>query len=295
MLASECLYRYRLSGVYRIRNLTKRINAIPFENLDSVCAELLPKRAAQIALDLAGIFHLGAITDTRCADEKAILEHNVNCSTRLWDWCTREKVPLIYASSAAVYGDAPIALPESAILLEPLNLYGRSKLVVDLRCEGSACHGFAPPHWYGLRFFNVYGPGEEHKGEMRSIVRKLYDQATAGNPMELFEGTEKAKRDFVHVDDCVDVMLWLMEHKPANGIYNVGTGKAESFSDVTGAVAGALGYDPSGRLIPMPYAIRASYQHFTQADISKLRAAGYDKPFRSIEDGIRDYVRALGP
>jgi ADP-L-glycero-D-manno-heptose 6-epimerase len=247
------------------------------------------------------LIHLGAVTSTTATDEREVLDKNVSFSTRLWDWCTREKVPLIYASSAAVYGDGSCGFDEDPTYFptspELLSLYARSKLAVDWRCMASNHLNLNPPFWAGLRFFNVYGPGEEHKGEMASFAYKCWKAIKAGERVEIFNLREQPRRDFVHVADCVDVMLWLMEHKPASGIYNVGTGEAESFPQVLSCVLDAMGIEAEigdhNRLIDFPETLVDGYQHFTQADISKLRAAGYDNPFRSLREGVRDYVRAL--
>ncbi len=252
------------------------------------CWPWLRKHASEIT----AIYHLGAISSTMETNEEKLFDHNVWFTHRLWDWCAQHDVPIIYASSAATYGNGFWGFKEERFeLLLPLNAYARWKHYVDrIMLSKDACLP-RPPHWYGLKFFNVYGPGEEHKGHMRSVVSKLYDAAINGRPMELFEGSGERGRDFVHVDDCVDAMLWLMEIRPASGIYNVGTGKATTFFDVAFEVSCEV-QGAELRYIPMPEGLLKSYQSFTEADISKLRGAGYDKPFRGVRDGIKSYFRA---
>jgi ADP-L-glycero-D-manno-heptose 6-epimerase len=251
------------------------------------------------------VFHLGAISSTTANDLKALLKHNVHFSNTVWDWCAARGKPLLYASSAATYGDGSRGFADNMALdelekLAPLNPYGWSKHLVDLRVSRSVAGGAKqPPAWYGVKFFNVYGPREHHKGDMRSVALKLYETVKAGGPIELFRSYRPnfadgmQLRDFMHVGDSVDVMLWLMAQQPPSGIYNIGTGRAEAFLEIAKAIIAATGANATVRFIDMPEAIRERYQYFTQANMSKLRSAGYNAPFRTVAEGVADYVRAL--
>jgi ADP-L-glycero-D-manno-heptose 6-epimerase len=254
---------------------------------------------------IGSVFHLGAISSTTANDLNALLKHNVHFSSAMWDWCAAHGKPLLYASSAATYGEGAQGFSDAVTLQElekltPLNPYGWSKHLVDLRILRSVAAGaMAPPAWFGVKFFNVYGPREHHKGDMRSVALKLYETAKAGGQIELFRSYRPEfadgmqLRDFIHVGDSVDVMLWLMAQRPASGLYNIGTGRAESFLEIAKAVIAATGANAPVHFIDMPQAIRARYQYFTQADMSKLRGAGYNAPFRTVAEGVADYVRAL--
>ncbi len=251
------------------------------------------------------VFHLGAISSTTASDLDALLRHNVHFSNAMWDWCAAHDKPLLYASTAATYGDGSNGFSDAVTLealerLKPLNPYGWSKHLVDLRVLRSVAAGAAaPPAWYGVKFFNVYGPREHHKGDMRSVALKLYEKVKAGGQIELFRSYRNdfadgmQLRDFIHVGDCVDVMLWLMAQRPPNGLYNIGTGRAEAFLEIAKAVLAGTGSTAAVRFIDMPEAIRERYQYFTQADMSKLRGAGYNASFRGVAEGVADYVRVL--
>jgi ADP-L-glycero-D-manno-heptose 6-epimerase len=286
----------RLGDDEKWRNLGKRALAavIPPEALEA----FLASRAGKIE----AIFHLGAISSTTARDADLVVEANFTTTMRLWDWCAAERVPFIYASSAATYGAGEAGFDDdgsSAGLarLRPLNLYGWSKHVTDRRIaqlvEGNAPR---PPHWAGLKFFNVYGPNEAHKGEMMSLVAKLAPRAQRGEPARLFRSHRPdcadggQSRDFIYVRDCVEMVLWLWQHPDVNGLFNIGTGKARSFADLAAATYRALGREPSFEFIDTPEAIRENYQYFTEARMDRLRAAGYDRPITSLEDGVADYV-----
>jgi ADP-L-glycero-D-manno-heptose 6-epimerase len=242
-------------------------------------------------------YHLGARTDTTEFDYSIHYRLNVEYSRRIWEFCTQSNVPLVYASSAATYGDGSLGysddheLPEK---LQPLNPYGVSKNEFDkwaLRQEQK------PPHWYGLKFFNVYGPNEYHKGRMASVIFHAFNQIRQRGFVNLFRSHRpdfadgQQLRDFIHVSDVVNVCQWLMQHQPASGLYNLGTGQARSFEDLARATFAGLDLDPDIRYIDMPEDIRDKYQYFTEADMHKLCDAGYDRPFRTLEDGVADYVR----
>jgi ADP-L-glycero-D-manno-heptose 6-epimerase len=249
------------------------------------------------------IVHMGAISSTTVSDGDAVIDANFNFSVALWEWCSKTQVPLVYASSAATYGNGEQGFddhPGRAALaaLRPLNLYGWSKHLFDRW----AIHQVEknrprPPQWVGLKFFNVYGPNEHHKGSMRSVVAQLYPALANGEPARLFASNNSAYadggqlRDFVYVDDCIQVVRWLLEHRYVSGIFNVGTGKARSFADLATAAMLALNREPQIHYIPMPENLRGKYQYYTQANMTRLRAAGYTASFMSLENGVEDYVR----
>ena len=209
---------------------------------------------------------------------------------------------MIYASSAATYGDGSVGFdddgsPEGLARLRPLNPYGWSKHAFDRYVARTVTEGSrTPPQWAGLKFFNVYGPNEGHKGEQASVIAKLHPQVVDGQPARLFKSHRSdyvdggQVRDFIWVEDCVDVMLWLAENRIVSGLFNVGTGQARSFADLARATFAAMGREAVIEYIDMPEALRDRYQYFTQASIGRLRAAGYQKPFTSLEEGVRRYV-----
>lgn len=249
------------------------------------------------------VFHLGAISATTERDVDAIVANNVRLTLDLAAWCARRGVRLIYASSAATYGDGSAGFaddhaPESLAALRPLNAYGWSKHFVDRRFARMHAQGDPlPPQCAGLKFFNVYGPNEYHKGGMRSVALQVWERLRAGQPARLFRSHRPdvpdggQQRDFIWVDDCVAVMLWLLDNPGASGLFNCGTGKARSFLDLATAVSAALGQPPQCEWVDTPAEIREKYQYFTQADVGRLRHAGYLTRFTELEDGVRFYVR----
>lgn len=251
---------------------------------------------------LEAIVHLGAISSTTATDGDALIETNFRLSLRLLDWCAATRTPFIYASSAATYGDGGHGFADdwmSGALkqLKPMNLYGWSKHVFDLAVVERAARGHnMPPQWAGLKFFNVFGPNEYHKGEMMSLVAKRIGEAKAGKPIRLFKshrpGVEdgEQKRDFIYVDDAIAVVRWLIETPTVSGIYNVGTGQARSFRDLMTAMFAALGRPPAIEYIDMPVALRDSYQYFTQAETGNLRRVGYNADFTPLETAVKSYV-----
>jgi ADP-L-glycero-D-manno-heptose 6-epimerase len=251
---------------------------------------------------LDAVIHMGAISDTTARDGDAVMESNFRLSLRLLDWCTETRTPLIYASSAATYGDgaqgfADDNAPTALARLRPMNLYGWSKHLFDLAVIDRARKGAKlPPQWAGLKFFNVFGPNEYHKGEMMSLVAKRFDDARAGKPVVLFKshragiGDGEQGRDFIYVDDAVSVVRWLVDTPKVCGIFNVGTGKARSFRDLMTAMFAALGRKPAIEYIDMPASIRDSYQYFTQAETTNLRRAGYNADFTPLEEAVQRYV-----
>jgi ADP-L-glycero-D-manno-heptose 6-epimerase len=253
--------------------------------------------------DIETVVHLGAISATTETNVDLLAERNIRATLELLDWCTTASVPLIYASSAATYGDGSAGFEDgysrkALARLHPLNAYGWSKHVVDRRIARLIEEQRPlPPQWVGLKFFNVYGPNEYHKGSMRSVVAQNYARVRDGEPLRLFRSLRAdyvdggQKRDFIYVRDCVDVILWLMEHRAVSGLFNLGTGAARTWLDLAHAVFDAAGKPRAVEFIDMPAALADTYQYFTEAPMSRLRGAGYRKPFTSLEDGVADYVQ----
>ena len=251
---------------------------------------------------LEAVVHLGAISSTTATDGDLIIEANFRLPLRLFEWCASARTSFIYASSDATYGDGEAGYSDDwarAALqrLKPMNLYGWSKHVFDLAVvERVARMDKAPPQWAGLKFFNVFGPNEYHKGEMMSLVAKRFDDAKAGSAIRLFKSHRagiadgEQRRDFIYVDDAVAVVRWLLETPSVSGIFNVGTGKARSFRDLMTAMFAALGRKPAIEYIDMPASIRDSYQYFTQAETTNLRRAGYNADFTPLEEAVQRYV-----
>jgi len=251
---------------------------------------------------VAAIVHMGAISSTTENDVDKFVATNTRLSLDLWQWCATNATRLIYASSAATYGDGSAGFsdeqsPDALAALRPLNAYGWSKHVVDRRIVNDVVRGQpTPPQWAGLKFFNVYGPNETHKGVMQSLVTKIYPVVKAGGTVTLFRSHDPRYadggqlRDFIYVKDCVAVVNWLLRNPMTSGLFNVGTGIARSFLDLVGAVGAAVGCAPNIRFVDTPEALRAQYQYFTRANIRKVRATGFDAPFFSLEDGVRDYL-----
>jgi ADP-L-glycero-D-manno-heptose 6-epimerase len=243
------------------------------------------------------VFHLGARTDTTSKDKAVFDTLNLNYSKEIWKICARVGVPLIYASSAATYGDGSHGYSDDHAGLssfKPMNLYAESKHDFDL---WAVAQKSAPPRWTGLKFFNVYGPNEYHKARMASVVWHGYKQITENGTLKLFKSHKKGiqdgeqKRDFIYVGDIADICLHFMDKECPNGIYNAGTGQARTFLDLGNALFSSMELPASIEFIPTPENIRDTYQYFTQAEITKLRSAGYQKEFTSLEDGVKEYVR----
>lgn len=243
------------------------------------------------------IFHLGARTDTTEFDNKIFEELNVAYSKDIWSLCVANGIPLVYASSAATYGGGEFGYDDDESQLsklKPLNPYGESKQVFD---EWALAQKEKPYFWAGLKFFNVYGPNEYHKGRMASVIFHAYNQIQETGKMKLFQSHKEAyehgeqKRDFIYVKDLVEVCFWLMLHRKNSGIYNLGTGKARSFNDLVKAVFSALELTEDISYIPTPEDIRDKYQYFTEANMGKLKSIGYTKAFSSLEEGVSNYVQ----
>jgi len=243
------------------------------------------------------IIHIGARTDTTEFNVEIFNELNLNYTKMIWEVCTKNNIPLIYASSAATYGLGEYGYDDRHDIvdqLKPLNPYGESKNNFD---KWALKQETAPPFWAGLKFFNVYGPNEYHKGRMASVIFHAYHQIQNNGLVKLFkshkEGYEDGMqlRDFVYVKDVIKVILWLMENKPESGLYNLGTGQARAFLHLAQATFAALNLEPHIEFIPTPEDIRDKYQYFTEANMNKLKSAGYSDAFYSLEDGVKDYVQ----
>jgi ADP-L-glycero-D-manno-heptose 6-epimerase len=279
----------------RWRNLAKHAVA------DIIPPDALLFWLEQNCQDLEAIVHLGAVSSTTETDVDLIVRNNVRATLDLVEWCTDAGKRLIYASSAATYGDGSAGFddaPETLATLRPLNAYGWSKHLVDRRIARLAQQGRAlPPQWVGLKFFNVYGPNEYHKGGMRSVVAQNFERVRRGETVRLFRSRRPdyadggQLRDFIYVKDCVAVISWLLGNPEVCGVFNVGTGAARSWLDLANAMFAAADQAPRIEFIDMPPQLLEKYQYFTQARVARLRSAGYRDAFTSLEDGVADYVR----
>jgi ADP-L-glycero-D-manno-heptose 6-epimerase len=243
------------------------------------------------------IFHIGARTDTTEFDYAIFDELNVRYSQQIWQKCIDYQIPLVYASSAATYGLGELGYDDNELLipkLKPLNPYGESKNDFDIWALQQEKKPF---FWAGLKFFNVYGPNEYHKGRMASVIFHAYNQIKATNQMRLFKSHHpdfkdgEQMRDFVYVKDVIEVCSFLMHHRRNSGIYNLGSGKARTFLDLATNTFEAMGLEPDINFVDTPADIRDKYQYFTQANMNKLRSIGYTKPFHTLEEGVKDYVQ----
>lgn len=254
--------------------------------------------------DVTAVIHMGAISATTERDFNKLVADNMHYSQDLWSWCAEYEVPFFYASSAATYGAGKHGYDDAGIEgLRPLNGYGYSKHFFDQWVlEQVKQKQPAPPAWAGFKFFNVYGPNEYHKERMASVALHTFNQFSETGTMRLFKGTKPGiadgmqLRDFVYVKDVADVMGFFLEaalkQKPAaSAIYNIGTGQARSFKDLATNVMTSMAREPDITYIDMPQDLQGKYQYFTQAEMQKLRHAGYKKPFTSLEEGVKDYVQ----
>lgn len=251
---------------------------------------------AQEKSEINAVIHLGARTDTTEFDYTIHEILNVQYSKQIWEYCSVHQIPLVYASSAATYGSGIKGYKDNHDLpfeLEPLNPYGVSKNEFD---KWALQQSKQPEKWYGLKFFNVYGPNEYHKGRMASVIFHAFHQILKNGYVNLFKSHRsdfkdgQQLRDFIYVKDVISVCLWFLEHDAASGLYNLGTGKARTFEDLVCATYAAMKLKPDIRYIDMPEDIREKYQYFTEADMNKIRNAGFINPFTTLEDGIKDYV-----
>jgi ADP-L-glycero-D-manno-heptose 6-epimerase len=282
----------RCDSVHKQHNIAKR--GLAATVAPEQCFAFLDENAGNIR----GIFHLGAITSTTERNLELLEEVNVRLSRALWIWCARHDVPFVYASSAATYGSGDDGFDDDGSLaalarLKPLNPYGASKHAFDLWVAQQVMAGAAqPPRWAGLKFFNVFGPNEFHKGSQASLVPQIYPRAAKGEACTLFRSHNPAyadgeqKRDFIFVDDCCDAMLWLMFESGTSALFNLGTGRARTFLDLAAAVYASAKRPLVVAYRDTPQDIRDQYQYFTEARMERLRAAGYAKPFTDLADGI---------
>ena len=252
---------------------------------------------------LEAMIHLGAISSTTATDGDLVMETNFRMPLSLLDWCTATGTPFIYASSAATYGDGAQGFDDDGSVgalkrLRPMNLYGWSKNLFDMVVAERAARGDRlPPQWAGLKFFNVFGPNEYHKGAMMSVLARRFDDIKAGRPVQLFKSHRQGiadgdqRRDFIYVDDVVRVMMWLLATPSISGLFNVGTGKARSFKDLMLSAHAALGTFPNIQYVDMPESIRGSYQYFTQSRVDRLLGAGYNGGFTALEAAVASYVK----
>ena len=260
--------------------------------------EMLERHAEEIE----AVVHMGAISATTEPDADLILRTNYALSRDLWDWCAIRDARFIYASSAATYGDGldgfedDDSLPALAAL-RPLNAYGYSKMLFDQYAARQSDRGQSPSQWAGLKFFNVYGPNEGHKGTMKSVVAQIWPKVAADETVTLFRSHNPdyadggQMRDFVFVDDVVDIIVWLIDNPAIFGIFNAGSGQARSFLDLANATFAAAGKTPAIAYVDTPEVIRDKYQYFTEAKMDRLRAAGYAGQATPLEEGVRRYVQ----
>ncbi|NOJ41219.1 ADP-glyceromanno-heptose 6-epimerase [Bradyrhizobium australiense] len=254
---------------------------------------------------LDAVIHLGAISSTTATDGDLVMEANFKTPLRLLDWCSATVTPLIYASSAATYGDGERGFDDDGSVaalkqLRPMNLYGWSKNLFDLAVAERAARGEKlPPQCVGLKFFNVFGPNEYHKGTMMSVLARRFDDIKAGRVVQLFKSHRDGiadgdqRRDFIYVDDVVRVVMWLLATPSISGLFNVGTGKARSFKDLILSAYTALGLPPNIEYVDMPEQIRGAYQYFTESKVERLRQAGYNGGFTALEDAVETYVKVF--
>lgn len=287
----------RLGAGDKWRNIAKRALA------DIVAPEDLIAWLGESGRRPRAMIHLGAVSSTVETDADLIVRSNFQLSLRLWEWCAASRVPLLYASSAATYGDGSAGFddgmgPDAQAALRPLNAYGWSKQLTDRRLIELVRTGRPrPPQWAGLRFFNVYGPNEYHKGGQQSLVPQLHRQIVEHGRARLFRSYRPdvpdggQQRDFVWVDDAVAVILWLLDRPDVSGLFNVGSGQARSFADLAAAVFVAMGRTPVIEYIEMPETLRSRYQYYTCASLDRLRAAGCPYQPTPLEEGVRRYVQ----
>lgn len=271
-----------LSDGSKHKNLN-RLNFYDYIDYEDFTAELN-------SFDIEVIFHQGACSDTTEPDGRYMMDLNYNYTKNLWRYSMERGIRFLYASSASVYGDGHDGFRESCECEYPLNVYAFSKYQTDRYLRRN--WGLVKSQTVGLRYFNVYGPNENHKGKMASVAFHLFNQIKRGEHMKLFEGSENFRRDFIHVDDVVNVNMFFMEHPEISGIFNCGTGKAQSFMDIADAMRSVYP-EASLDMIPFPDELKGKYQDFTEADLTNLRKAGYNGSFMNVADGVKDYIEVL--
>ena len=301
-----CAAGHDVVGCDNLRQGAKWRNLLGTALHDLITPDALPAWLGAHEGKVDVVVHLGAVSATTETDVDRIVRDNVRLSLDLWDWCAAHGSSFLYASSAATYGDGSLGFVDDQDLaqlrrLRPLNAYGWSKQMVDCRIVNDAALGRpTPPQWAVLKLFNVYGPGEDHKGEMRSVINKIIPVVRKGGPVKLFRSHRSGYadggqlRDFVYVDDVVAVIAWLAANPAVSGLFNVGSGVARSWNDLAGIVFACMGLPPNIEYIDIPPHIRDHYQYFTEAPIGKLRGAGWLQETTPLEAGVARYVAALG-
>jgi len=301
-LTAETAYDVVVCDRLETADLAKWKNLAKHPIADFWAPEELFEQLERHAERIEAVVHMGAISSTTEPDADLILRTNFTLSRDLWDWCAIRNVRMIYASSAATYGDGETGFnddddAESLSKLRPLNAYGYSKMLFDRYAVRQSDRGQTPPQWAGLKFFNVYGPNEGHKGGMKSVVAQIWPKVAAGETVSLFRSHNPnyadggQLRDFVYVDDVVDIIEFLLQSPEVSGVFNAGSGQARSFDDLAKATFAAAGKAPSIEYVDMPEAIRDRYQYFTQARMDRIRAAGFEGQSTPLEEGVRRYVQ----
>ncbi|WP_295193313.1 ADP-glyceromanno-heptose 6-epimerase [uncultured Brevundimonas sp.] len=301
-LTAETAYDVVVCDRLETADLAKWKNLAKHAIADFWSPEELFEQLERHAERIEAVVHMGAISSTTEPDADLILRTNFILSRDLWDWCAIRGSRMIYASSAATYGDGETGFnddddAESLSQLRPLNAYGYSKMLFDQYAVRQAGRGQAPPQWAGLKFFNVYGPNEGHKGGMKSVVAQIWPKVAAGETVTLFRSHNPnyadggQMRDFVYVDDVVDIIEFLLQSPQVSGIFNAGSGQARSFADLARATFEAAGKTPSIDYVDTPLSIRDRYQYFTEARMDRIRAAGFEGQSTPLEEGVRRYVQ----
>ena len=301
-LTAETAYDVVVCDRLETADLAKWKNLAKHAIADFWSPEELFEQLERHAERIEAVVHMGAISSTTEPDADLILRTNFTLSRDLWDWCAIRGSRMIYASSAATYGDGETGLnddddADSLSQLRPLNAYGYSKMLFDQYAVRQADRGRAPPQWAGLKFFNVYGPNEGHKGGMKSVVAQIWPKVAAGETVTLFRSHNPnyadggQMRDFVYIDDVVDIIEFLLQSPQVSGIFNAGSGQARSFADLARATFEAAGKTPSIDYVDTPLSIRDRYQYFTEARMDRIRAAGFEGQSTPLEEGVRRYVQ----
>jgi len=289
----------KLVAVDLFNDKDKKKNLESLSNITFVEREYFFSWLSENKTDIELIYHIGARTDTTEFDRELLWKLNTDYTKKVWQMCSEYKIPLLYASSAATYGLGEHGYDDNHDIIEklhPLNAYGDSKNEFDIWALKKVAKGEAPPYWYGMKFFNVYGPNEFHKGRMASVIMHAYNQIKQTGKMKLFRShNEKYKdgeqqRDFVYVKDVIEVLVWLMHHKKNSGLYNMGSGQARTFLELVKATFLAMKKEEHISFIDTPTDIREKYQYFTEANMKKLRSIGFKKEFYTLEAGVKDYV-----
>ncbi|WP_312594739.1 ADP-glyceromanno-heptose 6-epimerase [Brevundimonas sp.] len=301
-LTAETAYDVVVCDRLETADLAKWKNLAKHPIADFWSPEELFEQLERHAERIEAVVHMGAISSTTEPDADLILRTNFTLSRDLWDWCAIRDARMIYASSAATYGDGETGFnddndAESLSQLRPLNAYGYSKMLFDQYAVRQADRGQAPRQWAGLKFFNVYGPNEGHKGGMKSVVAQIWPSVQAGETVTLFRSHNPnyadggQMRDFVYVDDVVDIIEFLLQSPEVSGVFNAGSGQARSFADLAKATFAAAGQSPSIDYVDTPVSIRDRYQYFTEARMDRIRAAGFQGQSTPLEEGVRRYVQ----